>query len=103
MLTPDGSVISWVEIKVRTNPIRQYPTYMISMKKLRTAMECYRETRKDVFLLVRWSCCTVGRISLLERPDSVGQGGRVDRGDPQDVEIVAYYDINRFLVLGVMT
>jgi hypothetical protein len=34
-------------------------------------------------------------ISFSEEPDSIGVGGRTDRGDMQDTEIVFHYETGR--------
>ncbi len=95
----NGEVEGFGEIKTRTHKFGTFPTYMISSHKVADAKALASATGLDVFLIVEWSCGTVGYLSLAESmPDHVEWGGRTDRGDLQDSEPVNHYSINRFKI-----
>lgn len=95
----DGKEVrGFAEIKVRTHPFGQFSTYILSAHKVSDAMNLAMSTGKTVVLIVQWSCGSVGVLDLSEKPDSVGWGGRSDRGDSQDMEPVCHYAIERFKV-----
>jgi hypothetical protein len=48
------------------------------------------------FLFVAWTD-TVGYINLADTPDYTAIGGRRDRGDPQDIEVLLHYSVDRFI------
>lgn len=90
--TPDATI--WcegertgvVEVKVRTNEIRRYRTYLISKAKLDSIHE--RWSPLPFVLLVRWTD-VAGWVKVTEeamRDWRVQEGGRTDRGDALDVE-----------------
>jgi len=94
----DGRVVSFVETKVRTNPVGQYQTYMISSGKLIHADALTRATGLKCFLAVKWTDAW-GYTELKMTPDSViSIGGRSDRGDGQDIEPVCLISLSRFFI-----
>lgn len=90
-------LVGYGEVKVRTNPVRQYPTYMLSMKKVHCANALHDLSGVPCFLFVRWTD-RWGSVELNKIAGSVevANGGRTDRGDPQDVEPVAYIPLSLF-------
>jgi len=97
----DGRVVAFVETKVRTNPVGQYPTYMISSGKFMHADALSRATGLKCMLAVRWSDAW-GYTELTMSPDiTVSIGGRMDRGDEQDIEPVCLIPISRFTVTAL--
>jgi hypothetical protein len=94
----DGRVVAFVETKVRTNPVGQYPTYMISVGKFMYADTLTRVTGLDCILAVKWSDAW-GHTNLVLQPDiEVTIGGRRDRGDEQDIEPVCLIPIAQFKI-----
>ena len=83
------------EIKCRKVKKEVYETYMISASKVIAARALTDATGLSCILIVKWKD-QAGWINFKEKPNSVGFGGRVDRGDNQDMEPVVYYDIDRF-------
>lgn len=97
----DGRVVAFVETKVRTNPVGQYPTYMISSGKLMHADALSRATGLKCILAVRWADAW-GYTELAMGPSvTVSIGGRVDRGDEQDIEPVCLIPISCFRVTAL--
>jgi hypothetical protein len=91
-----GEVFGFIETKIRTNPVGQYPTYMISLGKFMSADAITRATGLKCKLAVKWSDAW-GHVYLKMTPDiSVSMGGRRDRGDQQDIEPVCLIPISSF-------
>jgi hypothetical protein len=93
--------IRWVEIKDRGKggviAMRSYPTFMISMKKVKAGLSLQQITKVPAFFGIAWSDA-IGLIPV-DSPYSIERGGRVDRGDPDDMEGCAYYPIENFKVV----
>jgi hypothetical protein len=88
-----GELVGFAEIKCRTNRKDAYKTYMLSLDKISAALRLNAITALPVLLVVSWSD-TTGCMRIV-KPDEVNIGGRVDRNDPQDIELVGYYDITK--------
>lgn len=95
-LLRDDKVAAWAEVKCRG---KRYSTYMLSLHKHIAARELSAAARCPALLVVRWPDW-VGYLDLSAEPDSVRMGGRTDRGDWQDIEPVAHFDVTRFRVLS---
>tara|TARA_R110000796_G_scaffold80084_1_gene177348 strand:- start:908 stop:1324 length:417 start_codon:yes stop_codon:yes gene_type:complete len=95
--TEDNQIVLFGEIKCRKVKKDTYPTYMLSVSKVIAAKALTDATGVECLLIVDWKD-TSGWINLSDKPDSVGFGGRTDRGDRQDVEPVVYFNIDRFIV-----
>ena len=94
----NGRVVAFMETKIRTNPVGQYPTYMISSGKLIHADALTSATNLKCLLAVRWTDAW-GYTELKMTPESViSIGGRSDRGDEQDIEPVILIPISCFKV-----
>lgn len=94
-LTYRGARVALAEVKVRTNAIGAYPTYMISRRKLADLVREADRYAVVPLLIVRWSDARGWWRVRLEQAQA-GVGGRVDRGDPADIEAVALIEISRF-------
>jgi hypothetical protein len=90
-----GKVMSFIEMKTRTNPMMKYPTYMISMTKVINAKITNMATGIPCFLIVKWSDYA-GYVSIDNIETTVTMGGRTDRSDPQDVEPVCHINLSYF-------
>jgi hypothetical protein len=99
LLLREGTGVAWLEIKSRTNPRTEYPTYMNALTKIMAARRLSEASQLPSFLLVQWTdACGYIRIdSLLDFTTAVG--GRTDRGDEQDIEPVAKIPIGEFALL----
>lgn len=90
----DGRCVMVCEIKCRTNPAQQYPTYMLSVIKRYSVRQLAAELGARPLLVVRFTDQLL-HINLNDEPDHIAEGGRTDRGDAQDVELVCHYDMAR--------
>lgn len=86
-----------VEIKTRTCTSTHYPTYHVSADKLKRLRKSAEAAGQDAILVVEWRD-RVGYISVKTYLDnaSLKEGGRWDRGDRHDVEIMAHVPIRLF-------
>ena len=82
----DKNVVAVAEVKCRT---QRYPTLMLSASKWLRLQE-YRSLGIDALLVVRWPEGTFIAPALPECVASVEIGGRIDRGDPEDMEMVVH-------------
>ena len=94
----DGYVVGMVEIKVRNYTRNHFETYMISADKVARIRLLSSVTGVPAFLFVSWRD-GIGYINLSDEPDYNAIGGRRDRGDDQDVEVMLHYLIQRFVVV----
>ena len=90
-----GKVQALVEIKTRTNHANKYPTYMISAEKINECLTRSINWRVPFYLVVSfqdqimfWSGKSMGF--------SLEIGGRQDRGDSQDIELVYQIPMTEF-------
>jgi hypothetical protein len=93
----DGTVVAFVEVKVRTCRSDEYDTYLLSMDKAHALRRLAQETGMLVYLAVEWT----DRVGVfLVRPDTVFSrpmmGGRWDRGDWMDAEPVVHIPVASF-------
>ena len=94
----DGVIVAFIEIKVRTNPVDQYQTYMVALSKWSAARELRAVTGLPSFLMVQWSDAW-GYTPLSGTIDSLTFGGRKDRSDWQDMEPVTLIGMDRFRII----
>lgn len=99
MATRDGAAVAFIEARRRKTPMQQYPTYMISLYKVMMAQSLTQATGLPCFLAVQWSD-HVGICRLPADSMTIQMGGTLRRGDPQDIEPVAYFDVASFRVIG---
>jgi len=94
LVTLNGEARAWLEIKCRRNRMDAYPTYMISSRKIQDGLDLSEATKIPFILAVSWSdgvCWT-----KVESMYPTRSGGRVDRGDAQDIEMVCDIPIAQF-------
>lgn len=95
MLVRGEAVRALVEIKRRTNAHDAYPTYMVSAHKWVRGIQWDEVLSVPYFLVVEftdgiWYCRAKGVRGELR------YGGRVDRGDAQDMEPVVHVPMSAF-------
>lgn len=96
----NGSTVALVEVKCRLCNHRTYPTYMVSLRKVADLRDEAARRGIDALVLVAWQDRTgfVHAHAALEH-GFVMHGGRVDRGDPMDMEEMLHVPIDRFRML----
>ena len=99
MATRNGSAVAFIEARQRKTPMQQYPTYMISLYKAMMASTLTEATGLPCFLAVQWSD-VAGICRLPSENMDIRIGGTTRRGDPQDIEPMAYFDVANFKVIG---
>lgn len=92
----EGYVVGMVEIKVRNYASTAFKTYMISADKIARIRMLSSVCGIPTFLFVAWTD-EIGYINLADTPDYSAIGGRKDRGDPQDMEVLLHYSVDRFI------
>ena len=99
MAMRNGQAVSFIEVRNRKNARLTYPTYMVSLYKYMMAGTITQTTGLPCFLAVQWS----DDIGIVKMPAddgvTIGWGGLKTRGDPQDMEPMAYIEIEQFRVL----
>lgn len=88
-----GVMVGHIEIKCRTTPVDKYPTYTVAAHKV----DALRGLGLPAVIVVRWA----DAIGWCWPTDEThrAMGGRWDRGDPADREVVAHFPISAFRVL----
>jgi len=98
MAARNGSAVAFIEARQRKTRMLQYPTYMISLYKVMMANTLTQATGLPCFLAVQWSDAA-GICKLPANDMDIQTGGTTRRGDPQDIEPVAYFDVASFKVI----
>lgn len=95
-----GKAYAFIEVKCRTNPMKQYPTYMLSLDKWQAGLDLQRNTGKPFILAVQWTdkMAYLPCKEVIDKVD-IGIGGRKDRNDEQDIEPVVLIPIEHFRLL----
>ena len=94
----DTNLVGFAEVKCRTHTFGAFPTYIISLAKVLEARRLSRETNTTSILIVSW----LGALAYLDffSPFTTKQGGRSDRGDWQDQEPMAHFELKYFKRVG---
>ena len=96
-------IVGFAEIKCRNVRRADFKTYIISADKIMSGRNLAAATKVPCMLVVCWQD-DIGWLDMNKaEPVFVGYGGRLDRGDPQDVEPVIHYEISQFERSGGMT
>lgn len=90
----NGRTVAVVEIKQRRNKSIKYPTLMISAAKCANGREWAQKENAPFILLVKFTDGLFMIKVTHNYQESIG--GRVDRGDPDDLERCAYIPIEKF-------
>ena len=98
MAMRNGKAVSFIEVRQRKNDMTRYGTYMISLYKLMMANNLTQATKLPCFLAVQFT----DKFAITKFPPEdfyVNVEGSVKRGDPQDIEPMAHFNIENFKVL----
>lgn len=92
----DGKRVAVGEVKARTCASTDYKTYLISKAKIDSVFERWHPT--PFILIVRWTdgIYWVAVTDAVKSKWNVERGGRVDRGDPKDIEDCYHIPIDQF-------
>jgi hypothetical protein len=98
MIDQLGKVCGWVEIKGKTFARSTYPTFYTSTEKLLRLIRMGQFTGLPAFLVCSW---LDGVFYIQPTPSdcrrwAIKVGGRVDRGDADDVEPVTHIPVEEF-------
>lgn len=94
----DGALVGFAELKCRTIRRDAFPTMMVSLGKMISAQALHQVTHVPIVLVVEWTDC-VGWTEIAGKSAckyKVALGGRKDRNDEQDNDVVALIPINEF-------
>lgn len=90
----EGKVVGFVEVKCRKVELQTYDTIMLSMHKRVDSLALANSISVPALFAIRYND-GIYTINLEEEPDHATVGGRFDRDDPQDVEVVIHYKTSR--------
>jgi hypothetical protein len=99
----EQTIVAVAEIKCRGNTMLQYPDYSIGHQKMLNLQMTGELLCVPALLVVRWSCGALGYIDASTKPIALQEGGREDRNDPKDQEIMAHYDLQDFRDVRIQT
>lgn len=83
------------EVKCRRNRSDVYPSLILSAKKFHAGLELSERMGVPFLVVAGWED-GIFYYKAGNEPLDYDIGGRVDRNDPQDVEIVVHLPVNRF-------
>lgn len=95
----DGDARGFFEFKSREISAQKFPTAMVNLGKVIAASNLSRATGLNCWLCVEWTD-TVGVIDFAS-PFEIGVGGRTDRDDRNDIDLMAHYPISGFRMLNL--
>lgn len=93
IMSRDGKVIQWLEIKEREYNKADFVDTMVPIRKVRKALEIIY-TGGNAFLLIKWRDVT-GILNFVTPFSKIALGGRSDRGF-SEYKQYAYYSIKDF-------
>lgn len=85
---------AFIEIKRRKVLRSKYDTVMLGMEKVLWARQVSKHFGVKSYFFVQWND-VLGYVCL-DNDCELDMGGRTDRGDPLDVELLAYFKISDF-------
>jgi hypothetical protein len=84
-----------LEVKCTSYRSDQYDNYMISLHKAERCMAFAKQMGVNAILAVKFSDSLIGYVSLNKVEDAYYRmGGRFDRNDPDDVELMMHIPID---------
>jgi len=84
---------AWAEVKCRRVERQKYPTYIVSLAKVKAGQRLALAHGVPFLLVVQWADATGWVIPTL---DDVRVGGRRDRGESLDIEPMVHIPISSF-------
>lgn len=91
-----GKVVGFAEIKQRTTRMNEYDTYTVSLSKVHAGRMITLTTSLPCFLVVSWADA-VGFVDMSKvEIKPLMWGGRNDRNDPEDKEVMVHISTEDF-------
>jgi hypothetical protein len=89
---PGRRTYAALEIKTRTCPSDKHPTLLIDYAKIARLWDFHRSTGYPAYLVASYADGVAGWVDLGALPGlmGLGLGGRTDRADPADIDLVAH-------------
>ena len=91
----NGIIKAIAEIKCRSHEYGKFPTFFISSEKLNKLHSIHTSTGLPTLIIVKWGCGTVGHV-MLPLEVTLTIGGRTDRNDAKDIEMLVNIPISKF-------
>lgn len=91
-----GLICLWLEIKRRNVKRFAYPTLAISNEKISAGLETREKSGLPFYLVIGWDDGLYYLRVTTDRISKIEIGGRRDRGDPKDLEMMAHFDVRLF-------
>lgn len=98
LLRRNGQPIGFAEVKARRCDLNTYPTVMISLSKVMHARLLTEATGLPAHLILLYRDA-LAKLDFASE-FTVNPGGRTDRDDPQDLDVCAYYPVERLQVIS---
>ena len=98
LLRRDGQPIGFAEVKARKCDHNTYPSVMISLSKVMHARLLTEATGLPAHLILLYRDA-LAKLDFASE-FTVNPGGRTDRDDPQDLDVCAYYPVERLQVIS---
>ena len=95
VISRNGKGWGWAEVKCRWNLSTDYPTYMIDLAKVEALRAAASGTDSHARIIVRWDDY-LGVVDAATCTYTTGWGGRTDRNDPLDRDMMAYIPVSCF-------
>ncbi len=96
-----GRLVKLVEVKDRKHRIGEYETLIIDEEKLKTGLVWASLCREPFHVIIQWeNCC--GSVEVTKerfREWRSAKGGREDRGDAHDIDVVKHIPCRLFRIL----
>jgi hypothetical protein len=98
----NGEITSFFEVKCRNNPKDKYPTLLLSLHKFMNLVEQTDTTGLPAYVVAAWTDgLYIFQVSRIDTElFDIKKGGRYDRNDPKDVELVIHIPIDLFKPLN---
>jgi len=93
-----NGVVAVIEVKRRKISINTYSTIMLSLHKVAAMRQWASMCKVEPIFVIQYDDA-LAYINVAEDPDRVDLGGRRDRGDDQDIEIVYHYSTDRLRII----
>ena len=96
----DNRYVAFVEVKVRSNSMNDYPTIICSLNKYSFAKDKGNLLNIPVLFLVKWlGCGSIGYVDMMTVKIELGRQNRDFRNDKRDIGPIVHFPIKSFNLL----